>query len=131
MEIVSNDVDGVHGLPWRHVFKLRDSVAYRWFLRYRMLIPLAEFQSGGNLGIAQAMRTYAGTAPFGTYLTKVLHHRMSHVVRAEWSGWVEYVWGEDYEVLPDGRRRRKELARIYHTPNLVPLVPQDLMLLPA
>jgi hypothetical protein len=121
--------DSIHGLSWRRIFLIRNGCAFTWYRRYRMLIPLEEFWSAGNLGIVLAIRRYipageiAGPSlPFPLYLTKCLHHDMALVVRREWSGWGIYERSEARD--PSGRRKR--IRRTFHTPALEPLPPDEL-----
>jgi hypothetical protein len=88
-----------------------------------MWIPLEEFHSAGNLGIVEAARDYTrGVAvPFHVYLVRCLSHTMSRVVRAEWSGWVEYERSAETFRGADGRHRHKERRRLYHAPAIDPL----------
>src|SRR5712691_13404402 len=111
--------DSVHGIPWSQVFRIRDGVAFTWYRRYQMLIPLEEFLSVGNLVIVQAMRIYepGRPPPFAIYLAKALHHRLASVPREEWSGWVTYERSEER----DEGGRRKLLRRVVHAPAIEPL----------
>ena len=89
--------ESVHGVPWSHIFRIRNGIAVTWYRRFRMLIPLEEFLSVGNLVIVQAMRIYepGRPPPFSIYLAKALHHRLASVPREEWSGWVTYERSEE------------------------------------
>ena len=115
----NSQAEHVHGISWSHIFRIRDGVAFMWYRRFRMLIPLEEFLSVGNLVIAQAMRIYepGRPPPFSIYLAKALHHRMATVPREEWSGWVTYERSEER----DGTGRRKLLRRAVHAPAIEPL----------
>jgi hypothetical protein len=90
----TQEQDGLYGLSWEAIFRLRDAVARRWYYKFWQRIPLEEFLSQGNLVITQCSAAYdpTGSASFATVLHVWLRRRMSTVIEQEWRGCTERVY---------------------------------------
>src|SRR5690242_2757817 len=88
----NDDADGAHGLTWRRIFKIRNTVCWRWFYKFGMRIPFEEFASEANQVIVESLTAFApcGAASFAHFLYRALSRRMPSVARREWAGTIEY-----------------------------------------
>src|SRR5215831_2048793 len=82
--------DGVYGVPWEQIVRIKHGVCWRWYRRLDGRIPLQEFQSEANECIAWAILHFdpAQGARFSTFLYNVLRRHMAEVPRKEWGGLV-------------------------------------------
>ena len=114
-----DDTSGVCGLSWRRVLKIRNTVCWRWYYRFREEIPVEEFMSEGNQVIAESLNAFApaGTGSFATFLFRALYRRMPSVARREWATAIEYSYDQP------GKHSKGRHA-VYRGPTLVD-VPDD------
>jgi hypothetical protein len=33
---MDNHAESIHGVPWPHIFRIRNGVAFKWYRRFRM-----------------------------------------------------------------------------------------------
>src|SRR6267143_1936341 len=80
--------EGVHGLPWENIFRLRTSVAMKWFRKFHGHIALEEFASECNQVIAESVRAFVPQegCTFAGFLYRAMHRRMPSVPRHLWAG---------------------------------------------
>src|SRR5258705_342954 len=80
--------DGVHGTPWRSIFKLRNTVAWRWFHKFGEQIPFEEFASECNVVIAESVRAFVSQegCTFAGFVYRAMDRRMASVPRRYWAG---------------------------------------------
>jgi hypothetical protein len=109
----------VCGLPWRTIFKLRNTVAFRWCRKFGDQIPVEEFLSECNQVIAESARAYTPQdgCTFAGFLYRAMHRRMPSVPRHIWAGTNTYV----YERPGRGQKR---LSIVLQGPNICEL-PRD------
>jgi hypothetical protein len=80
--------EGPYGLSWKRIFKLRDSVARRFYCKFQGQIPLQEFLSEGNQALTESLASFPpdGPASLPTWLYRHLVRRMWRVPGKEWKG---------------------------------------------
>ncbi|HSX82987.1 MAG TPA: hypothetical protein VLQ80_31065 [Candidatus Saccharimonadia bacterium] len=112
--------EGVHGLPWHTIFRMRNAVAFRWAAKFHEQVPPEEFLSECNEEIVRCIRVYTPQPPctFGGFLYRALVRRMPSVPRRYWAGGTN-----EYQYDRPGRGH-KRLGVVLQGPNLCEL-PRD------
>ena len=73
-----DDAQGLFDMPWADILAMRDRMARRYYYKFRQRIPLEEFMSAANLGVAIARRDFpqsSSGASFRPYLGRCILHR--------------------------------------------------------
>lgn len=104
--------DAIHGLSWRNVFKIRNTVAWTWYRKFGSRIAVEEFMSEGNLVVAECVLAYTAEGPssFAHFLYKALTLRMPSVARREWAGCIQRTY-------TGSKRERRVTSTTYHYPH--------------
>jgi hypothetical protein len=106
-------------VPWRTIFKLRNTVAWCWYYKFGAPIPVEEFMSEGNQVLAESIAAFdpQGSGSFVTFVYRALHCRMPSVARHEWAGTIERTYD-------DGGKYAKVTSTVYKGPAFCAL-PKD------
>jgi len=106
--------EGVHGVSWKRIFRLRDSVARRFYRKFHQQIPLEEFLSEGNQALVESLIAFdpTGAVSLTTHLYRFLSKRLWDVPKREWRGTSESTYAEV------GRHARR-ISTMYKAPTFV------------
>jgi hypothetical protein len=142
--------EGVSGVPWERLVRLKHGVCWRWYRRLAGCIPLQACPSEAHEGLAWALLHFDPTqgAQFSTLLSNVLRRPMGEVPRKAWgalvrrsadaqgraiAGATQYPAPDPFPPLTPARAAREAGARLVPVPRPLtqPATPEACVLVQA